>query len=214
VLVITYMKSISECVVINGTCTEEIIACINNFKNTFSSGIDGTPGKLLNLAKGTIAPILAKLFDNSLELGEYPDCMQISQTVPVPKCSSPSIPSHCRPISFLPTVSKMFEKTVYDKASNFLNKNKLMTNIQHGFRNNSSTDLAASDIYESLLENIGKGKSTAAVFLNRSKAFDTVDHKIFLRKLMYYAVIVEVRKSLLLNVTLTNRNHCNEVNSY
>ena len=68
--------------------------------------------------------ILAKLFNKSMECGEYPDCLKISQIVPIPKCSSPSIPSHYRPISILSTVSKIFEKIVYARVSNFLNKNK------------------------------------------------------------------------------------------
>jgi len=76
-----------------------------------------------------------------MECGEYPDCLQISQIVPVPKCSSPSIPSHYRPISILQTVSKIFEKIVCARVSIFL-KNKLLTNFQYGFRNNASTELA------------------------------------------------------------------------
>ena len=179
----TFMKSISQSFVLDGTCAEEIIACITNLKNTSSSGIDGISTKFLMLAKGTIAPILAKLFNNnmSMECGEYPDCLKISQIVPVPKRSSPSIPSHYRPISVLPTVSKIFEKIVYARGSNFLIKNKLLTNLQYGFGNNASTELAVSAIYESFLESMDKGKSTCAVFLNLRKAFDTVDHKILLR---------------------------------
>ena len=84
----------------------------------------------------------------------------------------------------MPTVSKIFEKNVYARVSNFLNKNKLLTNFQYGFRNNASTELAVSAIYESFLENMNKGESTCAVLLDLSKAFDTVDHKMLLRKLM------------------------------
>jgi len=123
-----------------------------------------------------------------MESGEYPDCLKISQIVPVPKRSSPSIPSHYRPISIFPTVSKIFEKIIYAIVSNFLNKNKLLTNFQYGFTNKASTELAVSAIYESFLENMVKGKTTCAVFLDLSKAFDTVDHKILLRKLMYYGL--------------------------
>jgi len=183
----TFMKSISQSFVLDGTCAEEIIVCIPNLKNTSSSGIDGISTKFLKLAKGTIAPILANLF-KSMESGEYPDCLKISQIVPVPKCSSPSIPSHYRPISILPTVSKCFEKIIYARVSNFLNKNKLLTNFQYRFRNNASTELPVSAIYERFLENMDKGKTTCVVFLDLSKAFDTVDHKILLPKLMYYGI--------------------------
>ena len=79
------MKSISKSFVLGGTCAEEVIACINNLRNTSSSRIDGISTKFLQLAKSTIAPVLAKLFNMSMECGEYPDCLKISQTVPIPK---------------------------------------------------------------------------------------------------------------------------------
>ena len=70
----TFMKSISKSFVLDGTCAEEAIACITNLKNTSeSSGIDGISTKFLKLAKGSIAPLLAKLFNKSMECGEYPD---------------------------------------------------------------------------------------------------------------------------------------------
>ena len=97
---------------------------------------------------------LQSCLTKSMECGEYPDCLKISQNVPVPKCSSPSIPSHYRPISILPTASKIFEKIIYARVSNFLNKNKLFTNFQYGLRNNASTELAVSAICESFLENM------------------------------------------------------------
>ena len=118
------------------------------------------------MAKSTIAAILAKLFHKSMECGEYPDCLKFSQIVPFPKCSSPSIPSHYRPISILPIISKIFEKIIYATVSNFLSENKLLTNFQYGFRNNASTELAVSVIYESFLENMNKGETTCAVFLD------------------------------------------------
>ena len=72
----TFMKSNSKSFVLDGTCAEEVIACINNLRNTSFSGIDGISTKFLKLAKSTIAPILAKFY-KSMECGEYPDCMKI-----------------------------------------------------------------------------------------------------------------------------------------
>jgi len=146
-----------------------------------------------------------------MESGEYPDCLKISQIVPVPKRSSPSIPSQYRPISILPTVSKIFEKIIYARVSNFLNKNKLLTNFQYGFRNIVSTELAVSASFESFLENMDKGKTTCVVFLDLSKAFDTIDHKILLLKLMYYGIR---GKQLIFESYLTNRKQCTKVNNY
>jgi len=147
-----------------------------------------------------------------MECGEYPDCLKISQIVPVLKCSSPSIPSHYRSISIIPTVSKIFEKIVYARVSNFLNKTKLLTNFQYRFRNNAPTELAVSAIYERFLENKDKGKTTCAVFLDLSKAFDTVDHKILIRKFMYYGI--GGKQNSFFKFYLTNRKQCTKVNNY
>ena len=147
-----------------------------------------------------------------MESGENPDCLKISQIVPVSKHSSPSIPSHYRPISILPTVSKIFEKIIYVRVSNILNKNELLTNFQNGFRNNASTELAVSAIHESFLENMDKGKTTRAVFLDLSKAFDTVDHKILLRKLMYYGI--RGKQNSFFESYSTNRKQYTKVNNY
>jgi len=106
----------------------------------------------------------------------------------------------------LPTVSKVFEKIIYARVNNFLNKNKLLTNFQYWFRNNASTELAVSAIYESFLENMDNGKRTCAVFLGLSKAFDTVDHKILLRKLMYCGI--RGKQNSFFEYYLTNRKQC------
>jgi len=208
----TFMKSISQSFFLDGTCAEEVIACITNLRNTSSSGIDGISTKFLKLVKGNIAPILAKLFNKNMECGKYPDSLKISHIVPVPKCSSPSTPSHYRPISILPTISKIFEKIIYARVSNFLIKNKLITNFQYGFNNNASTELAVSAIYESFLENMDEGKTTCAVFLDLSKAFDTVGHKMLLCKLMYYGI--RGKQNSFFEFYLTNRKQCTKVNNY
>ena len=146
-----------------------------------------------------------------MECGEYPDCLKISQIVPVPKCSSPSTPSHYSPKFILPTVSKSFEKIIYARVSNFLNKNKLFTNFQYGFRNIASTELAVSAIYESFWKTWITVKP-CVVFLDLSKAFDTVDHKILLRKLMYYGI--RGKQNSFFESYLTNRKQCTKVNNY
>ena len=71
--------------------------------------------------------------------------------------------------------------------------------MQNGFRNNASTEVAASAIYEIFLENMDKGKTTCAVFVDLSKAFDTADNKILLRKLMYYGI--RYKQNSFLNLT-------------
>jgi len=97
-------------------------------------------------------------------------------------------------------------------VSNFLNKNKLLTNFQYGFRNNASAELVVPAMYESFLENMDKGKSTCGVFLDLSKAFDTVDYKILLCELMYYGI--RGKQNSFYESYLTDRKQCTKANNY
>jgi len=74
----------------------------------------------------------------------------------------------------------MFEKIIYKWLQNHLEKNKLLNKFQFGFRQNSSTILAVSKIYDTLITNIDKDLYTCCLFLDLFKTFDTVDHSILL----------------------------------
>lgn len=85
-----------------------------------------------------------------------------------------------RPISVLPTLSKLFEKAVHVQLYEYLKENNLLNENKFGFRPKSSTTAALSDFADEILGNVEKGKLCGAVFLDLSKACDTVDHGILL----------------------------------
>ena len=94
-----------------------------------------------------------------------------------------------RPISMLSSMSKLFEKVVYNQLFTYFQKNRLLYNGQYGFRMNHSTELAAIELVDRILKDIDNKKLPLAIYMDLSKAFDTLDHNILIKKLQYYGVI-------------------------
>ena len=107
------------------------------------------------------------------------------------KAGDPSNPTNYRPISVLPTLAKILEKTVHIQLYNYLNTNKLITDKQFGFRSIHSTAAALTDFTGNVLHGMDKGKFCGAVFLDLTKAFDSVDHQLLFRKLSYFNISSE-----------------------
>ena len=93
-----------------------------------------------------------------------------------------------RPISVLLVLPKVLEKAVHNQLSTYLEKNKLLNDFQFGYRQKRSTDIATTLFVDEMRENGDQGKLTGALFLNISKAFDTINHSLILKKLRSYGV--------------------------
>ena len=85
-----------------------------------------------------------------------------------------------RPITVLPIVSKILEKVVHGQIYTYLNENNLLTSKQFGFREKLSTTFALMHFTDTILKNMDDNKITGVVFVDLSKAFDTVDHILLL----------------------------------
>ncbi|XP_075167731.1 uncharacterized protein LOC142239862 [Haematobia irritans] len=90
-----------------------------------------------------------------------------------------------RPIAILSFLSKVFEKLLHRQISSFINKHKLLTSRQSGFRAQRSCTTALLNVSEDIRSEIENNKINILVLLDHSKAFDTVDHDILITKLKY-----------------------------
>ena len=121
-------------------------------------------------------------------MGLFPDNLKTAKVVPVHKTGDKCNPSNYRPISLLTTFSKVFEKLIYSRAEAFLNKHSLIALTQYGFRAGHSTKHAFTDVITSIYDNINTNQHTGLIFLDIKKAFDTVNHKILIKKLEHYGI--------------------------
>ena len=96
--------------------------------------------------------------------------------------------SNYRPVAVLPCFSKILEKIMYNRLISFIKKHDILYSKQFGFRKNHSTETAIIDLVTKLTDAIDKNKFTAGIFLDLSKAFDTVNHSIIIAKLQHYGI--------------------------
>ena len=124
----------------------------------------------------------------SMQQGVFPQELKIANVVPLYKKDDSMVFSNYRPVSLLTSLSKVFEKVMYNRLISFLNKYKILYKYQFGFRKDHSTYLALMCLMDKLIKCLENGEHVVGVFLDFSKAFDTVDHDILMTKLYHYGI--------------------------
>ena len=172
----------------NTVTSEHILKCINKLKSKSSFGHDGLSSIHLKYISHEIVPVLTHIINQSLCTGIFPDTLKTAKITPVFKKGDQHITDNYRPISLLPVISKIFEKVVFLQVYEYFTENKLLYENQYGFRKYHSTELASLEFTDKIILNLDEGKIPVSLYLDLSKAFDTIDHSILLYKLQYYGI--------------------------
>jgi hypothetical protein len=152
------------------------------------------------------------LISYSISNGVFPDKLKQAKVIPCYKSGDSTLCSNYRPISILNIFSKIFEKVISVRLNDFINKNDLIYPHQYGFRQGYSTNLALITYINDITNAIDSRQHALSIFIDLSKAFDTLNHNILLHKLSLYGI----RGNLLQLFTdyLSNRTQCVSYNNF
>ena len=173
---------------LNPTDPHEIGDIISNLPNKISSGNDGINNIFLKRIQTSIIEPLCIIYNNSISEGCFPSIMKDADVVPLYKTKDPHNTTNYRPISLLLTMSKILEKLIYKRVYKFLNDNNLFYQSQYGFRAKHLCDDAINELISNIVKENEHGKATLTIFLDLSKAFDTLKHNLLLTKLEKYGI--------------------------
>ena len=165
------------------TSENEIIKIVNSLEPSKSCGYDNLNVNLLKKIIFYIVSPLNHIFNLSFCSGIFPDSMKIAKVIPIFKKDDPTEIKNYRPISLLPVLSKLLERLAYDRLHKFLVENNLLNPNQFGFRKGYSTEYAIIQSYDNIINSLANKEHIIGIFLDLSKAFDTIDHKILINKL-------------------------------
>ena len=120
---------------------DQVESYISALDPSKATGLDGLGPKIIKSAACILSPIIASLINKSILSGIFPSQLKCAKVFPIFKGGVKSDPTNYRPISILPTVSKIFEKHVNKHLMNYLNKYKLIHENQSSFDKNTAAKL-------------------------------------------------------------------------
>ena len=170
------------------TNPSEIYKILKSLASKCSSGWDDIPQKVIKSSPFNVVRVLSHIFNLSIQEGVFPEKMKIAKVIPIFKKGSKANVENYRPISLLPVFSKILERLMYVRLNSFLNKCNIFYDKQFGFRKNHSTSHATAYLSSKLYTTLDNAEKPLCVFMDLSKAFDTINVDILIKKLSHFGI--------------------------
>lgn len=162
---------------------DEIRHLIQGLRDNCAVGDDQISGKILKRYMDLFIPAITHICNLAISTGEFPSSFKSAVVKPLHKSGSRDCVNNFRPISILPTISKILEKLINKRLVNFLHSNNILSSYQYGFRQGRSTGEAVSELINSIVDSLDEKRKCLCIFLDIAKAFDTVSIPLLLCKL-------------------------------
>ena len=155
----------------------EIITIIKNLKQSSPRWDDISSSIVKHTCHYFIEPLM-HVSNLSITQGVFPHELKVGKVIPLFKSNDPMVFSNYRPVSVLPLFSKIFERLMYNRLISFVNQCQLVYEFQFRFRCGHSPALALTCLVDKISNALENGEYVLGLFLDFSKAFDTVNHDI------------------------------------
>ena len=178
-----FIKPMLHSFVLSNVTLNELINTINDLNSKKSCGFDGLTSNHIKSISHIIVHPLLKLINKSFTIGIFPSVLKIARVIPIHKGGDLNELINYRPISILPTVSKIFERLIHIRLESFINKYHILSDSQHGFRKGYNTETALISTINYISKSLDNKTPLVALYVDIAKAFDSLDHQILLDKL-------------------------------
>ncbi|CAH0559663.1 unnamed protein product [Brassicogethes aeneus] len=183
----------------------EVHKCLLSIKSK-AVGSDGISIGMLLFCCPFIIPVLTHIINYCIETSSFPKGWKLSYITPIPKVRCPTELKDLRPISILPTMSKILEKLIYQQIRNHLDTFNILPPIQSGFRSRYSCTTALLKVTDDILQDLDSNNMAALILLDYSKAFDLINHKLLLAILKFIGF--GYTSVIFLKMYLSDRQQC------
>ena len=167
------------------------------------------PAKILKESFDSCGETLLGIVNNAIDTCEFPDELKLADITPLHKKGDKNNKKNYRPVSILPTVSKMFERILQEQLAPFFSH--ILSPYLCGYRKGFNTQHALLSLIEKWKMSLDRGGYAAGILMDLSKAFDTVNHELLLAKLCAYGLDHNSLK--LISSYLTNRWQRTKINT-